>query len=93
MTDTIKQIVESAGYLICPTCEGEGEVGYFCGHETTVTCKDCDGHGAVRSLARQTHRRTCHICKGRGGPGCCKNRGYQEWESYELCKSSMITPS
>jgi hypothetical protein len=58
--------------------------GYFCGHETTTTCCMCNDHGVIRSTKKQKHRKTCLICKGRGGPGCCENRGFQEWESYEL---------
>jgi hypothetical protein len=44
----------------------------------------CDGQGIIKSLNTQKHRKTCVICGGKGGPGCCDNRGYQEWESYEL---------
>lgn len=87
MTPTIQRIIESTGHLICPRCNGEGEVGYFCGHESTTMCQMCNGEGVVRSLNKQTHRATCPICNGRGGIGCCKSRGYHEWESYELITS------
>ena len=82
MTPEIRRIVKNAGYLICPSCDGEGEVGYFCGHETTTTCHWCGGKGAVRSLVKQKNREPCRICDGRGGLGCCGHKGYIEWESY-----------
>lgn len=84
MTNAIKQLIKSSGALVCPSCDGEGEVGYFCGHETTTTCYRCAGKGVIKSLNKQKHRKTCSICQGRGGKGCCENRGFQEWESYEL---------
>lgn len=84
MTSEIKDFIKSHGMLICPSCDGEGEVGYFCGHETTSMCYDCGGKGIIRSLNKQKHRKECVICKGQGGLGCCKNKGYHEWESYEL---------
>lgn len=84
MTTKIKQVIESSGFAICPACGGEGDVGYFCGHETTETCHMCAGNGIVRSLKKQKHRKTCSICGGMGGLGCCKHKGYHEWQSYEL---------
>lgn len=73
--------------LICPSCEGEGEIGYFCGHETTSHCYDCQGRGIIRSLKKQKHKKDCMICNGRkGGCGGCNfnANGWQEWESYEV---------
>ena len=32
MTPEIKKVIESTGAVICPKCDGEGEVGTFCGH-------------------------------------------------------------
>ena len=84
MTETIKKLILSQGLLICPICKGDGEVGYFCGHETTVDCYHCDSRGIIRSLNKQKHTKQCIICKGGGGLGCCDNKGFQEWESYEL---------
>lgn len=84
MTNSIKKIIKAKGLLICPSCNGEGEVGYFCGHETTTNCYMCNGNGVIKSLKKQKHKKTCSICNGRGGLGCCKNKGYHEWESYEL---------
>lgn len=86
MTAAIREIIQSAGFLLCPGCDGNGEVGYFCGHSTTETCYKCAGHGVVRSLEKQKHRKPCRICSGRGGLGCCDHKGYHEWESYELFK-------
>ena len=86
MTDSIRKLIESNGLLMCPSCDGEGEVGYFCGHETTENCYMCGGQGIIRSLKKKRHRKTCSICRGEGGPGCCDNKGFQEWESYELIK-------
>jgi DnaJ-class molecular chaperone len=84
MNNAIRRIAEASGLLVCPSCNGEGEVDYFCGHESTETCHDCGGQGVIISLNKQKHKETCVICKGGGGPGCCNNRGFQEWESYEL---------
>jgi len=84
MTETIKRIIESIELRICPSCHGEGEIGYFCGHESTTNCYMCDGKGVIKSLKKQKHRRTCSICDGRGGLGCCNKKGFHEWESYEL---------
>jgi hypothetical protein len=86
MTSTIKSIVESAGFLICPHCEGNGEIGYFCGHESYTNCYMCAGEGVVKSLNKQKHRKTCSICSGRGGLGCCDKKGFREWETFELIK-------
>jgi hypothetical protein len=84
MTNAIKQVIANSGLLICPTCNGEGEIGYFCGHETTSTCYDCQGNGIVKSLNKQKQRYSCRICNGRGGPGCCDNKGFREFETWEL---------
>jgi hypothetical protein len=87
MTDTIKSIIKAGGLLICPACDGEGEVGYFCGHETTTLCYLCAGHGVIRSTKKQKHSKKCNICHGRkGGCGGCNShpKGLIEWESYEL---------
>jgi DnaJ-class molecular chaperone len=84
MTTSIKNILLSRGFLICPSCDGEGEVDYFCGHESSSTCYDCAGHGVILSLKKVKQRKDCTICKGKGGLGCCNHKGYQEWESYEL---------
>jgi hypothetical protein len=86
MTKTIKSIIESAGFLFCPCCDGTGEVDDFCGHIITSYCLDCDGHGIIRSLKKQKHKKTCSICGGRGGLGCCDKKGFREWESFELIK-------
>jgi hypothetical protein len=90
MTPTIKSIVEKAGFLFCPSCEGSGEVTYFCGHDVTSDCAWCAGHGIIKSLNKQKHRKTCSICSGRGGLGCCDKRGFQEWESYELVNNAIL---
>ncbi len=83
MTETCKKIIESAGFLICPFCEGEGEIGYFCGHESSTNCSMCGGEGVVKSLKKQKNKKICDICSGRGGLGCCDNKGFYEWESFE----------
>jgi tRNA-binding EMAP/Myf-like protein len=87
MTSEIREFIKSQGMLICPSCEGEGEIGYFCGHETTSHCYDCQGRGIIRSLKKQKHKKDCMICNGRkGGCGGCNfnANGWQEWESYEV---------
>lgn len=87
MTDAIKEIILNSGFLVCPSCNGEGEVGYFCGHEISVTCKWCDGHGVIKSTKKQKRSKKCDICNGRrGGCGGCNNhpKGLIEWETYEL---------
>jgi hypothetical protein len=84
MTTSIKNLLLSQGFLICPSCDGEGEIGYFCGHESSSTCYDCAGHGVIRSLKKVTQRKECIICAGKGCLGGCNHRGYHEWESYEL---------
>jgi len=89
MTNAIIKLIESTGALICPTCDGEGEVGYFCGHDSTTTCYNCEGNGVVKSLKKQKHKKKCSICNGRGaksGCGGCGDKGFHEWESYELLK-------
>lgn len=46
MTEEIKTIImEHTLFEISDHCRGEGKVGYFCGHETTVTCPTCSGTG------------------------------------------------
>jgi DnaJ-class molecular chaperone len=84
MTATCKKIIESAGFFICPFCKGEGEIGYFCGHESSTNCYMCGGKGVIKSLKKQKNKKTCDICGGRGGLGCCDNKGFHEWESFEL---------
>jgi DnaJ-class molecular chaperone len=91
MTDTIKKIIKSSGAIICPYCEGEGEIGDFCGHESTRSCYMCAGRGVVKSLKKQRHTKSCIICNGRGavsGCGGCDDKGFHEWKSYELWKKS-----
>jgi len=87
MTSAIKKLILSKGFLICPSCDGEGEIGYFCGHESTTNCYYCAGNGIIRSLNKQKQNEKCTICKGRNGGcgGCNFNaKGLIEWESYEL---------
>lgn len=87
MTDAIKSVIEKAGLLICPFCEGEGEVGYFCGHETTTECRMCGGNGIIRSTKKQKHSKKRNICNGnKGGCGGCNfhPKGLIVWTSYEL---------
>jgi DnaJ-class molecular chaperone len=90
MTRFIKDFIKSQNLLVCLACDGEGEVGYFCGHDITTKCYHCDGNGIIRSLKKEKHRRECSICKGKGGLGCCDNKGYLKWESYELVDSSLF---
>jgi len=75
------------GAIVCPSCDGEGEVGSFCGHETIESCFWCAGKGMVKSLNRQIHRKNCVICGGEGCAGGCDWKGFREWESYELWNS------
>lgn len=87
MTNAIKKLIEKSGLQICPSCGGEGEVGYFCGHEITVSCYMCAGNGIILSTKKQKHSKKCTICNGRnGGCGGCNGhpKGLIEWESYEL---------
>lgn len=87
MTDAIKNLIKSNGLLICPACNGKGEIGDFCGHGITTNCYHCAGHGMIRSLNKQKQSKKCVICKGRdGGCGGCNfnPRGLIEWKSYEL---------
>jgi hypothetical protein len=49
MNKTIKKLIENTGFMVCHSCEGEGEVGYFCGHDTTATCDVCVGKGVIRT--------------------------------------------
>jgi hypothetical protein len=78
MTTTIKNLIKSSGFLICPACEGEGEIGYFCGHESTTGCYMCAGHGVIKSLKKQKQKKTCTIYNGRGGIGCCGKKEFHE---------------
>lgn len=90
MTPAIKKVIKSSGLLVCPACLGDGSLGYFCGHYTTTQCRMCEGNGIVKSLKKQKHKKTCVICSGKGGVGCCKNKGFHEWESYELIKIDLL---
>ena len=89
MTSIIKNLIKANNLLICPSCEGEGEVEYFCGHYTTASCSMCAGNGIIKSLNKQKHKKVCNICQGRGGLGCCDKKGFQEWESYELIEEAI----
>jgi len=84
MTPEIKKLIESTGAVICPKCDGEGDLNSFCGHETTENCYWCAGRGVVKSLKKQTHKKDCVICGGKGCAGGCEWRGYHEWETFEL---------
>jgi len=87
MRDSIKKIIESTGLMVCPACEGEGELNYFCGHESTSDCYHCSGRGVIRSLNKEKHSKVCIICNGRsGGCGGCNfdSEGFIRWESFEL---------
>jgi len=87
MTNAIKKLILSKGFLICPSCNGEGEIGYFCGHESTTNCYYCAGNGIIRSLKKEKQSKKCGICEGSdGGCGGCNSnpKGLIEWESYEL---------
>jgi len=91
MTDTIIQIIKNAGLIVCPGCDGSGEIDTFCGHYSLEVCYMCDGHGVIKSLKKQKHRKTCFICNGNGGIGCCNDKGFHEWESYELYDNNKNT--
>lgn len=84
MTIAIRNLIETCGLLVCPYCEGEGDIQTFCGHESTETCRMCAGRGIIKSLKKQKHKKTCSICGGKGGKGCCDNKGFREWESFEI---------
>jgi hypothetical protein len=84
MTPEIKKLIIANGAIVCPECNGEGEIDYFCGHETTQYCHWCAGRGIVKSLKRQTQKKDCVICGGKGCAGGCGWKGYREWESFEL---------
>lgn len=87
MTSAVKNLITLNGLLVCPSCSGEGEIGYFCGHDSTANCYLCDGNGIIRSLNKQKQSKKCIICDGReGGCGGCNSnpKGLIEWESYEL---------
>lgn len=47
MTEAIRDVINESGFSVCKTCNGDGEHGYFCGHETIVECADCNGSGIV----------------------------------------------
>jgi len=94
MTSVIKDFIKSQNLLVCPVCDGEGEISYFCGHETTTNCYHCAGNGMIRSLKKQKQSKKCIICKGRDGGcgGCDFNlKGLIEWESYELADSTLFS--
>lgn len=86
MTKAIKDLIASQGLIICPNCQGEGELLSFCGHETTTDCYHCGGNGIIRSLKLIEHHKKCIICNGRiGGCGGCNDPdGLIKWQSYEL---------
>lgn len=84
MTKKIRELIQASGRTICPRCGGTGEITTFCGHDIQEECHWCDGNGVVKSTKKVKKRDPCHICGGRGGPGCCNNKGYHEYETYEL---------
>jgi hypothetical protein len=87
MTSAIKKLILSNGFLICPSCDGEGEICDCCGYNSTRTCFYCAGNGIVLSLKSTKQSKKCGICQGRDGGcgGCDSNpKGLIEWESYEL---------
>lgn len=55
MTAKIIEIIQSKGFSICPSCEGSGEVSYFCGHYTTIDCPHCMGAGVKKHLSIANH--------------------------------------
>ena len=57
MTKEIKKLITSNGMLVCPACDGEGEVGYFAGHETTINCSMCGGHGMIAAQSKETENK------------------------------------
>lgn len=89
MTKTIKQLIESCGALICPSCNGEGEAREFCGHYVDFACETCDENGIIKSTKLVTYLKTCLYC---GGRGCrkCDDSGYMESEKYELFDINSI---
>jgi len=92
MTSAIKKLILSKGFLICPSCDGEGKIDDSCGYNSTRTCSHCAANGIIRSLKSVKQSRKCGICEGRdGGCGGCNfdPKGLIEWESYELiCKEN-----
>lgn len=90
MTEKIKEFIKSHGALVCPSCEGEGELLFFGGRHNIYSlteCIDCAGNGLVASLKKQKQSKKCNICNGRdGGCGGCNShpKGLIEWETYEL---------
>lgn len=61
MTNKIQQLIKSSGFILCPVCNGEGEVGYFCGHDSSAVCEMCNGDGIVRSLKKQVYNEDSRI--------------------------------
>jgi len=50
MTKEIKELIEKkTKYTVCPSCDGEGEIDYFCGHESWTYCQKCEGTGLILS--------------------------------------------
>jgi len=89
VTKAIENVIKKSGLLICPACKGDGEIGYFCGHETTTDCIMCASNGIIKSKKKQKQSKKCFICNGRkGGCGGCNSnpKGLIEWWSYELIK-------
>ena len=89
MTNAIKKLIEFCGALICPSCNGEGEVQEFCGHYVDFDCERCDGNGIIKSTKLVTYSKTCVYCSGKG---CrqCYDSGYVESEKYELFDINLI---
>lgn len=53
MTPFIKKILATQNLIVCPSCLGEGEIDYFCGHMSTTKCINCGGNGVVESLKKK----------------------------------------
>jgi DnaJ-class molecular chaperone len=50
MTEEIRELIEKeTQYTVCDTCDGVGEIDYFCGHESWTICQACEGTGLILS--------------------------------------------
>lgn len=50
MTKEIRELIEKeTNYTVCSDCDGEGEIDYFCGHESSTYCHKCKGTGLILS--------------------------------------------
>lgn len=54
MTNKIKELIKNnTDFEVCGCCGGEGEVDYFCGHQSWESCRLCNGDGVTKKKSKK----------------------------------------